>query len=79
MHAGVYNKTLSKMVYLGNRRFLPLSSPLRHDKQNFPSKSEELLPCPSQRTFVEVKSGHNAYDNAKKQVSERIPMTLQSI
>ena len=65
IHVGAYNKPLSKMVYLESRRFLPLSSSLRFDKTNFPCKSKENRPKPSPRTFAEVKSNHEAYDNAE--------------
>ena len=65
MYAGTYIKSLSKMVYLENRRFLPLTSSLRSDKKNFPCKSQENCPKPSPRTFAEVKSNHEAYDNAE--------------
>ena len=60
LYKGTYSKTLNKMVYLESRRFLPVSSSLRRDKMNFPSKSKELLPPPKSRTC-----NHIAHDNAK--------------
>ena len=62
---GVYNKTLSKMVYLDNRKFLPEDSPLRKDARNFPSKSKELLSAPQSRKYAELRDNHVAHDNAK--------------
>ena len=53
------------MVYLENRKFLPMCSPLRQDETNFPSKSKELLPPPTARTYAEMKQNHLAYDKAK--------------
>lgn len=44
---GTYVKTLHKMVYLQNRRFLDISSELRLDTSNFPDKRvEKSLPPP---------------------------------
>lgn len=42
-----------------------MSSPLRKDTKNFPSKSKELLPPPNCRIYAEIKDNHLAYDNAK--------------
>ena len=65
MCLGTYNKPLSTIVYLESRCFLPLSSSLRSDKTNFPCKPKENCPKPSPRTFDEVKSTHEAYNNAE--------------
>ena len=62
---GIYNPSLSKMVYLDSRRFVPITSPLRSDKRNFPSKSKEILSPPTPTTYDEVKNNHKAYESAK--------------
>ena len=60
--AGTYNKELTKMVYLENRRFLPSSSPLRKQSTGFPSGEQELQAAPAKRSFEETKDFHIAYD-----------------
>ena len=41
MQKGQYCKHLCKVVYPGNRRFLPTGHQLRKDTRNFPERSEE--------------------------------------
>ena len=63
---GQYCKHLSKVVYPGNRRFLPLEHELRKDCTSFPEHSEEERDRPTYRTFQQDVSFHKAYDGAKK-------------
>ena len=65
IHVGTYNKELTKMVYLQNRRFLPLTSPIREEIQNFPSHGTENRVCPGKRTYSEIRQLHEAYSQAK--------------
>ncbi len=53
------------MVYLDNRRYLPMSSSLRQDKDSFPSKDEENREPPSYKDYATMKDVHAAYDAAK--------------
>ena len=62
---GTYFTELHKMVYLDNRRYLPMSSSLRQESESFPSKSEEVRPTPSRRAYTTLKNVHAAYDAAK--------------
>lgn len=73
MFQGQYCKHLSKMVYAGNRRFLPIEHELRKDQHNFPQHSAELRGRPVYRKFQRDLSFHKAYDNAKnKTQSSRV-------
>lgn len=73
MFQGQYCKHLSKMVYAGNRRFLPIEHELRKDQHNFPQHSAELRGRPVYRKFQQDLSFHKAYDNAKnKTQSSRV-------
>lgn len=67
MHKGHYCKHLSKVVYPGNRRFLPADHMLRKDSVNFPDQSEELRHRPPDRNFQQDVMFHKAYDNGKSQ------------
>ena len=67
MQKGVYCKHLHKVVYPGNRRFLPTNHVLRKDCHNFPEHSEELRQRPAIRSFQQDISFHKAYGNAKNQ------------
>lgn len=67
MHKGVYCKHLHKIVYYGNRRFLPADHMLREDCHNFSEQSEEKRQSPESRTFKQDVLFHKAYDNAKNQ------------
>ena len=62
---GTYNKDLQKVVYLDNRRYLPIDSSLRNETVEFPSKQEELSIAPPKRNFDSIKIYHKAVDNAK--------------
>ena len=64
MLKGQYCKHLSKMVYTGNRRFLPVDHDLRKDTFNFPDRSVELRE-PQYRTFQRDLFFHDSFDNAK--------------
>ena len=57
-HLGTYSHDLHKMIYLQNRRYLPLNSKLRQQK-GLPSKKAELEPPPKKRKFDEVKEQHD--------------------
>ena len=73
MLQGQYCKPLSKMVYAGNRCFLPIEHELRKDQHNFPEHSVELRGTPAYRKFQQDLSFHKAYDNAKnKTQSSRV-------
>ena len=63
--AGSRDSHLDKMVYLHNRRFLPMTSPLRLDQENFPQKSTEMSTPPAKRQYNKhIMAYHHAYDNA---------------
>lgn len=65
LQKGQYCKHLHKVVYPGNRRFLPANHKLRKDHQNFPDHVEETREKPTYRTFSQDVSFHKAYGNAK--------------
>ena len=67
MLKGQYCKHLSKVVYSGNRRFLPADHMLRKDSENYPDQSEELRQRPPERNFAQDVMFHKAYDNAQSQ------------
>ena len=67
MIKGQYCKHLSKVVYSGNRRFLPADHILRKDSNNYPDQSEELRQRPSERNFAQDVMFHKAYDNRQSQ------------
>lgn len=62
---GQYCKHLSKVVYPGNRRFLPANHELRKDTESFPEHSVEERGRPTYRTFQQDLNFHRAYDSAK--------------
>ena len=62
---GQYCKHLNKVVYPGNRRFLPLEHELRKDCERFPEHTVERRDRPTYRTFQQDVSFHKAYDGAK--------------
>ena len=64
LHVGTYCSELHKMVYLQNRRFLPMDSVLRKDTKQFPSKTSEVRDAPPMRVYETVKDCHKAYDLA---------------
>lgn len=61
---GTYSSELHKMVYLQNRRFLPMDSVLRKETKQFPSKTHEVRDTPPMRAYETVKDCHKAYDLA---------------
>lgn len=67
MLKGQYCKHLSKVVYTGNRCFLPIEHELRKDAHDFPELSAEFRGRPLYRKFQQEVSFHKAYDNAKNQ------------
>jgi len=62
---GQYCKHLHKVVYPGNRRFLPSNHELRKDRKNFPDHVEETRGRPTYRTFNQDICFHKAYGNAR--------------
>ena len=68
IHKGEYCKHLSKVLYPGNRRFLPHDHHLRKDSLNFPNNSEETRDRPPQHSFHQDAWFHKAHDNAKNNV-----------
>lgn len=62
---GTWNEHLHKMVYIKNRRYLPLDSDLRSDDSGFPDQSVENSAPPRQRDYEKLKSVHHAYDKTK--------------
>ena len=73
MLRGLYCKLLSKMVYAGNRCYLPIEHELRKDQHNFPEHSVEFRGIPAFRKFQHDVLFHKAYDNAKnKTQSSRV-------
>ena len=69
LYIGSYNKDLSKMTYLQNRRYLPLSSKLREDEKQFPEKIKEVRPPPQRRDYETIKSLHISYDAMKTRLA----------
>jgi len=67
MYKGCYCKHLHKVVYPGNRQFLPVDHELRNDCQNFPEHSVEKRGRPESRKFHQDVLFHKAYDNAKNE------------
>jgi len=65
MQRGQYCQHLKKVVYPGNRRFLPTDHSLRKDSQNFPEHLEETRERPPQRSFHQDVWFHKAHGNAK--------------
>ena len=63
---GEYNKDLSKMVYLQNRRFLPEDRVLRRQTFFFPSKQQEKRKAPPKKTWAESSQFQAAFDNSSK-------------
>ena len=54
-----------KVVYPGNRRFLPTDHSLRKDRHNVPEHLEEARERPPSRSFHQDICFHKAHDNAK--------------
>lgn len=67
MYKGCYCKHLHKVVYPGNRQFLPVDHVLREDCQNFPERSAERRERPPSRKFQQDVLFHRSYDNAKNE------------
>lgn len=65
MQKGQYCDHLHKIVYPGNRRFLPRDNVLRKDRCHFPDKCEESKTKPPCRNFSQDKAFHKAYDNGQ--------------
>lgn len=65
LQKGEYCKHLSKVVYPGNRRFLPTDHSLKKDRHNFPEHLEEARERPPSRSFHQDVCFHKAHDNAK--------------
>lgn len=63
--AGEYVSALDKVVYMNNRRFLPLAHSLRKASKKFPNAKAEKLPPPDTLTQEEVIVNSLAYENAK--------------
>lgn len=64
MYTRTYDKTLKKMVYLQNRRFLPTSDALRRST-TFPNNRSETRLSPPKRIAAEVQQFQEAFDKAK--------------
>lgn len=62
---GIYCTHLNKVVYPGNRRFVPSQHKLRQDCKNFPEHSPEERGKPPQRNWDQDKLFRKAFDNAK--------------
>lgn len=52
------------MVYLQNRRYLPIDSPLRREKRGFPVQETELLEPPAKRAYSSVRDHQVAFEHA---------------
>lgn len=63
---GTYCSDLHKMVYLQNRRYLPIDSPLRREKRGFPVRDTELLGPPVKRAYNCVRDHQVAFEHALK-------------
>ena len=62
---GTHVAALDKVVYLQNRRFLPVRHPLRKGKKYFPSGNAEHRLAPNKLTQEEVMINNVAYEKAK--------------
>ncbi|KXJ06458.1 hypothetical protein AC249_AIPGENE6290 [Exaiptasia diaphana] len=58
----VYCSHLHKMIYYGNRRFVPKESPLRQDIKNFLEKCKETRMPPDKRTFSQAPKSRTFQD-----------------
>ena len=63
------------MVYLENRRFLPLDSALRAQIHGFPTQNVEIKKAPRYRNFSVVRRHHKAVTEAAQRYVNRC-MTL---
>lgn len=64
---GEFVSALDKVVYINNRRFLPITHPLRKASKKFPSGKAEHRSPPEELTQEEVILNSLAYENAKNQ------------
>lgn len=63
--SGSYSKTLQKIIYPGNRRFLPANSPLRKDTSSFPPKEPENRDPPILKTMEYINIANQEYSIKK--------------
>lgn len=61
---GCKNNCLDKVVYLGNRKFLPTDHQLRYDKEHFPLKAVESEQPPQLKQYDDLLWNHLAYEGA---------------
>lgn len=62
---GMYEKSLSKVVHVCNRRFLDSAHPLRKANRKFPSKEACLEPPPEQIDTLAESKERNTYDSLR--------------
>ena len=65
-HIGEYSKTLQKIIYPGNRRFLPENNPLRNDTSSFPLKELEKRNPPNLKTMEYINQANQEYNIAQR-------------
>ena len=63
-HIGQYSTVLQKMVYPGNRKFLPVSDPERTDTKNYPCQCVETMAPPNLKSMEYVDQANSQYDRA---------------
>ena len=63
-HVGTYANTLQKMVYPGNRRFLPLDDVQRTDRKNYPRQATDITLPPVIKTMEFIDKANKDYDEA---------------
>ena len=68
---GEYAKSLSKMVYLGHRSFLPADHPLHKDRHNFPHRVDQPKP-PNMKTMEYIDNANGKYIAAETQKEKEL-------
>lgn len=63
-HVGTYSNILQKMVYPGNRRFLPLDDVQCTDSKNYPSQATDTALPPVIKTMEFIDKANKDYDEA---------------
>ena len=61
-HVGVYSKTLKKMVYPGNRRFLPQNDRQRTNVRSYPSQAADARPPPQIKTMQYIDEANEKFE-----------------
>lgn len=70
---GQHSATLSKVIYLDNRRFLETSDTLRWDHSLFPNGTREFRPAPNARSVQEEDDVGKCLDLMNQEVASYPP------